>query len=84
MFIRRGIAIDAEAETVREQGAQPGELRGQLHLPPNLLNLPRDREVHLPSGTLTRYSPQGERARVCRASSSTSFILFMNWNCRLK
>ncbi|KAJ6431783.1 hypothetical protein OIU84_019126 [Salix udensis] len=25
---RRRIAIDAEAETVREQGAQPGELRG--------------------------------------------------------
>uniref|UniRef100_A0A3N7H347 Uncharacterized protein n=1 Tax=Populus trichocarpa TaxID=3694 RepID=A0A3N7H347_POPTR len=40
-----------------------------------MLNLPRDREVHLLSDTLTRYSPQGERARVQKHRKYRQHIL---------
>ncbi|KAG5240431.1 hypothetical protein OIU76_023307 [Salix suchowensis] len=36
----------------------------ERYLPPNMLNLPRDRKVHFLSDILTRYSPQGEHTRV--------------------
>ena len=48
----------------------------ERYLPPNMLNLPRDRKVHFLSNILTRYSPQGEHTRVCLLHF---FIIYTDW-----
>ena len=49
----------------------------ERYLPPNMLNLPRDRKVHFLSNILTRYSPQGEHTRVCLLLHF--FIIYTDW-----
>lgn len=54
----------------------------ERYLPPNMLNLHRDRWVHFLGDILTRYSHQGERARVCRLPHL--FYSIYELDCRLK